>query len=50
MKMANGENEKFELLDDGDSEALALSLNPEFMTLLDKACARYEAKGGKAAL
>lgn len=33
-------------LDEGDLEALALSQNPDFMAMLDKAQARYEAKGG----
>jgi len=33
-------------LDEGDLEALALSQNPDFMAMLDKAQARYEATGG----
>jgi hypothetical protein len=33
-------------LDEGDLEALSLSQNPNFMAMLDKARARYDAKGG----
>jgi len=33
-------------LDEGDLEALALSQNPDFMAMLDKARARYDERGG----
>jgi hypothetical protein len=33
-------------LDEGDLEAIALSQNPDFMAMLNKARARYDAKGG----
>jgi hypothetical protein len=33
-------------LDEGDLEALSLSQNPDFMAMLDKARASYNAKGG----
>jgi hypothetical protein len=33
-------------LDEDDLEALSLSQNPDFMAMLDKARARYDAKGG----
>ncbi len=33
-------------LDEGDLEAIGLSQNPDFMAMLDKARARYDARGG----
>jgi len=33
-------------LDEGDLEVLSLSRNADFMAMLDKARARYDAKGG----
>lgn len=33
-------------LDENDLEALSLSQNPDFMAMLDKARARYDAQGG----